>query len=57
MPNRIIDYLMRKKAGKRTTDIQLPNEAGRDPRLPNAEDEQVQSLTYRNRMFKDLAGQ
>ena len=62
MPTRILDYLrpvrLRKKAGKRTTDIALPNESGmRDPRLPSAEDEQVQALTMRNRMFKELAGQ
>lgn len=53
---RILDYLMKKKAGKRTTDVSLPNEAGRDPRLPTPEDEQVNALTLRNRMFKELAG-
>ena len=54
---RILDYLMKKKAGKRTTDVALPNESGiRDSRLPTAEDEQVNALTLRNRMFKELAG-
>lgn len=54
---RILDYLMRLRAGKRKTDIALPNESGvRDDRLPRPEDEQVQQLTMRNKIFAELGG-
>ena len=54
---RILDYLMRLKAGKRTTDIALPNESGRrDPRLPSTEEDQINQLSARNQILARLGG-
>ena len=56
--SRVMESLMRWKAGKRKTDVQLPQEGSRDPRLPpepDAIDRQLTELDKRRRILGRLA--